>query len=575
MIRKAIAVAAVVATVGAGLAGSPAYAVGGDAAADGAYLFAAKIDVGGVRGCSGALVAPQWIITSAACFAENGQPVAAGAPPRATTVTLGRTATGAQTATVTKIVPHADRDIVLAKLKFRVSGIDPVPVGTTAPAAGDVLRAAGFGRTTAEWVPDRAHTAAFAVDAVGAGTLDLSGSDAGARICKGDAGGPLLRETGAGAELVAIHHTAWQNLCYGSTDTRQGAVDTRVDDLAGWIAQTTAYPTQNIRVFYEYPGYLTRLFTFGNAGGSPVTIAQNWDSGAGNWDAARGRNVTGDFDGDSVPDTGMFYNYDNAQTKLWLFLHPDPTVLPRMVWDGGRNNWDWTKAMYAVGDFDGDGKDEIGGFYNYGNNQLKLWIFDNIDGQVTIKQVWDSGVGSWDAARVKVVAGDVDGDGKSEIGAYYNYDGARTKLWLFTDVAGAAAPHLIWDSGAGGYDWTRSKFLAGDFDGDGKSEFGGFYNYPNSQTKLWLWDNLDGTVSTPMKWDSGVGGWDWNRAKFVAGDVDGDGRAEIGGFYNYGNLQTKLWLFDGIEGQTATRLAWDSGPGNWDWVRIRPASGLL
>ncbi|MFK8843817.1 FG-GAP repeat domain-containing protein [Streptomyces sp. Ac-502] len=52
-------------------------------------------------------------------------------------------------------------------------------------------------------------------------------------------GGPALRETETGGpELVAVSHASWQGGCFGSEQTRTGAVETRVDDLHRWVQQS-------------------------------------------------------------------------------------------------------------------------------------------------------------------------------------------------------------------------------------------------------------------------------------------------------------------------------------------------
>ncbi|MDI6103025.1 ricin-type beta-trefoil lectin domain protein [Actinoplanes sp. NEAU-A12] len=271
--------------MGTGLAaGTPAQAIAGSGAApDGSYRFAARIDVSGMRACSGALVAPQWIVTATACFAEDGKPVTAGAPPRAATVSVGHGTSAATKTTVTTLVPHAGRNVVLAKLNTWIAGIDPVAVGTTAPAAGDVVRAAGYGRTASEWVPDKLHTATFEVKAARAGALDLTRKDAAAGICKGDAGGPLLREAGDRVELVAIHHTAEQKGCLGSSDTGQDAVETRLDDLGDWLAQTRPDALHGSVRFGRVTGVAGKCLDIPNsatADGTRVTVYDCNGSGA-------------------------------------------------------------------------------------------------------------------------------------------------------------------------------------------------------------------------------------------------------------------------------------------------------
>jgi hypothetical protein len=225
------------------LGSAPASGVTGGTPADG-YGFAAHIQVGtAVRGCSGALIDPEWVITSAACFAEAGQPAPAGPPAVTTTVTVGRAdlrATGGQVRTVADVVPHPDRDLALARLSAPVVDVAPVPVAATAPAAGETLQVLGYGRTATAWVPDRLHRGDLTVQAVGAATVDLAAADgAPVGICKGDAGGPALRPRGTGVELAGVHAASGQAGCLdapaGATGT---ATETRLDDIAaGWIRQ--------------------------------------------------------------------------------------------------------------------------------------------------------------------------------------------------------------------------------------------------------------------------------------------------------------------------------------------------
>ncbi|MCA2217340.1 trypsin-like serine protease [Jidongwangia harbinensis] len=241
--RAGLAGALTALVVTSGLLAVPAAAVTGGTPADG-YGFAAHIQVGTtVRGCSGALVDPEWVATSASCFAEAGQAVPAGPPALPTTVTVGRpdlrSTTGGQVRSVVQVLPHPGRDLALAKLAQPVIDIAPVALATTAPAVGETLQVAGYGRTATAWVPDRLHGGALTVQAVGGSTIDLAGS-AGAPvgICKGDAGGPALRPRGTGVELVGLHAASGQAGCFGAPDGASStAVETRLDDVAGWVRQ--------------------------------------------------------------------------------------------------------------------------------------------------------------------------------------------------------------------------------------------------------------------------------------------------------------------------------------------------
>ncbi|WP_327676066.1 S1 family peptidase [Kitasatospora sp. NBC_00458] len=222
---------------------TPAGAVAGDPAADGSYAYTARIAIGdNFRACTGALVDRSWVITAASCFADDpAQPaaLAAGVPKWRTTVTVGRTdlAGGAgQQVEVAELVPRQDRDLVMARLATPVDGVVPVGVAASAPVAGQSLRVPGYGRTKADWIANRLHSGVFTLGAVGSTAIDTTGTG-GAAVCKGDTGAPVVRETNGTAELVAVASRSWQGGCLGvpATETRTGAVNSRVDDLGVWI----------------------------------------------------------------------------------------------------------------------------------------------------------------------------------------------------------------------------------------------------------------------------------------------------------------------------------------------------
>ncbi|WP_371790344.1 trypsin-like serine protease [Streptomyces sp. NBC_01471] len=241
----AIGTTALLTGVSTGLLVMPAHALTGPAAADGTYAFTAKIDIGDLdRSCSGALVAAQWVATSASCFAADPahpEALKAGKPSKTTKATIGRTNLASTTGTVqsvVELVPYEGRDLVLARLARPVTNVSPVTVATTAPASGESLKAAGFGRTKTEWVTDKLHTGTFTAGTATDNTVDLAAAD-GSTICAGDTGGPLLREAGGKVELIGVNSLSWQGGCFGNTEeTRTDAVAARIDTVADWVNTT-------------------------------------------------------------------------------------------------------------------------------------------------------------------------------------------------------------------------------------------------------------------------------------------------------------------------------------------------
>ncbi|MER6850435.1 FG-GAP-like repeat-containing protein, partial [Streptomyces flaveolus] len=144
-------------------------------------------------------------------------------------------------------------------------------------------------------------------------------------------------------------------------------------------------------------------------------------------------------------------------------------------------------------------------------------------------KVWDSvDGGSWSWAGSKPVSGDYDGDGRTDVGVLYDYGaradggGNRTGLWTFRSTgSGFAKPVKVWDSVDGGsWSWAGSKPVSGDYDGDGRTDVGVLYDYGaradggGNRTGLWTLTSTGPGFGKPVKvWDSADGGsWTWARS---------------------------------------------------------------
>jgi FG-GAP-like repeat/CHAP domain len=146
------------------------------------------------------------------------------------------------------------------------------------------------------------------------------------------------------------------------------------------------------------------------------------------------------------------------------------------------------------------------------------------------------------AAQSTTMQGDFNGDGHTDIAVFYNYPDEQTGLWVFwgNGSGGFSGPTLAWESGTNAWDATAIKAVVADFNGDGRADIAVFYNYGNATTALFMFYSQGTTFSSPVEvWGSGTGNWDWNAMQAVAGDFTGSGKADIAVMYTYpGNLTT-------------------------------------
>jgi murein peptide amidase A len=111
------------------------------------------------------------------------------------------------------------------------------------------------------------------------------------------------------------------------------------------------------------------------------------------------------------------------------------------------------------GDYDGDGKSDVVMLYDYGKATSRLWIFKSDGTTMTPSMAWYGGPNNIDASRTKLVSGDYDGDGKSDVAMLYDYGKATSRLWIFKSDGTTLTPSMAWRSQTGGFDWTRTKLV--------------------------------------------------------------------------------------------------------------------
>lgn len=347
--------------------------------------------------------------------------------------------------------------------------------------------------------------------------------------------------------------------------TADAAIYWYPDTGAQWVNGGIRSKWQSLGAENSYLGYPTSD-EFPVAGG----MRSSFQGGYIRWTASTGANadhtywdgetptahltVTGDFNGDGRTDLATVIDYQNASAGLWTSLTTNTggASAPFESWKTGAGTWVITGAKWVAGDFNNDGRDDIAALYDYGNGMVRLHTFtaksDNSGGFNTPVQSWEQASG-WDWARTTLMAGNADGAGADELVAVQGTADGRFSTHTFTATATGTfnAPVKSYEVPQAGWWYTnQSHFALGDANGDGRADLIGTYVYADGTLKTFTaLANPGGTYPAPAiaGWASNPGGWEHHRMQATAGDINGDGRADLIVEYDYDGGIMGLWTF--------------------------------
>jgi hypothetical protein len=216
-------------------------------------------------------------------------------------------------------------------------------------------------------------------------------------------------------------------------------------------------------------------------------IVEEWPApdGLGPATASYGGHV-GDFDGDQLADDLVYLGLCDGGASCWrVLIGTGDGFAPAASWSTTL----WTSADSAlfgvhVGDFDGDGRDDLA--YRGSCAGADCWVVQRSNGHAFVTESWSDGFyPSAETRTYGVVVGDFDGDGKDDL-LYRGYAGATVPTWRVQISHGTSFGAAGWgDSSA--FTWESAHFglEVADIDGDGRSDLGYMATCGNGSPRRW------------------------------------------------------------------------------------------
>jgi Subtilase family len=230
--------------------------------------------------------------------------------------------------------------------------------------------------------------------------------------------------------------------------------------------------------------------------------------------------LAGDFNGDGIDDLANVFN-DSGKASIDVHLSNGNSFINER-WATQQGGF-WNNQKWLVGDFNGDGRDDLAKVFNE-SNQASIDVHLSNGSSLTIKR-WATKQGEFSNEQ-KWLAGDFNGDGIDDLAKVFNESNqASIDVYLSN---GSSLRNECWATQQGGFS-NEQKWLVGDFNGDRQADLANVFNDTDKASIDVHLSN--GSSLTNQRWATQQGGF-WSEQKWLVGDFNGDRQADLANVFN-------------------------------------------
>ncbi|MEG3906830.1 M64 family metallopeptidase [Microcoleus sp. w2-18bC1] len=240
----------------------------------------------------------------------------------------------------------------------------------------------------------------------------------------------------------------------------------------------------------------------------------------------------GDFNGDGKDEVVIYNSTDWGMEYLGLLVDDGNNGLELVArYDDSMPGWQFQKSdRFYVADFDGDGKKDLFVFNGVEWPTPYLGMLRSTGSGFSLVKRYDGSLPSWQMGKNdRHYVGDFDGDGKEDLWVFNGSDWSIPYLGILRSQSTFLSMVKRYDNTLPGWQMKpNDQHYVGDFNGDGKADLYIFNGQDWSMAYLGMLSSNGAVLNMVKRYDDTVPGWQMrkNDSHYLA-DINGDGKVDL------------------------------------------------